>query len=289
MLYRIIACCLVAAALAFPARASLWHPEPGFWPEDARHAVPNNPAPPERTVPKQTLPPLPAQDEGTIRRVATKEKVAALTFDLCELSTMTTGYDAEIIDFLRVKRIPATLFLGGKWMRSHSMGEKAMLEQIRWTQAEYELLREEILKRAQAEGRSVELPEAVTLFRLPYGRCSDKALALLAREGLQVIQWSVVAETPQDNAVHGMGARVAGQVRPGAIILFHANRVPKGSAFMLRETVEELQRKGYRFVTVGELLKLGEPQRTRDGYFNKPGDNLNLDKLFGIDGTGRRK
>ena len=184
------------------------------------------------------------------------------------------------------------------------MSEKAMLEQIRWTQAEYELLREEILKRAQAEGRSVELPEAVTLFRLPYGRCTDKALALLAREGLQVIQWSVVAETPQDNAVHGMGARVAGQVRPGAIILFHANRVPKGSASMLKETVGELQRKGgvqlcrahlahkrkgYRFVAVGELLKLGEPQRTRDGYFNKPGDNLSLDTHFGIDGTGRRK
>ena len=150
-------------------------------------------------------------------------------------------------------------------------------------------MREEILKRARAEGRSVELPEAVTLFRLPYGRCTDKALALLAREGLQVIQWSVVAETPQGNAVHGMGARVAGQVRPGAIILFHANRVPKGSAFMLKETVGELQRKGYRFVTVGELLKLGEPQRTRDGYFNKPGDNLSLDTHFGIDGTGRRK
>ena len=101
MLHKIIVCCLVVVALAFPARASsLWHPEPGFLPEDARHAVPNNPAPPERTVPEQVLPPLPVQDEGTIRRVATKEKVAALTFDLCELSTMTTGYDAEIIDFL---------------------------------------------------------------------------------------------------------------------------------------------------------------------------------------------
>ena len=105
MLHKIIVCCLVVVALAFPARASsLWHPEPGFLPEDARHAVPNNPAPPERTVPEQVLPPLPVQDEGTIRRVATKEKVAALTFDLCELSTMTTGYDAEIIDFLREKR-----------------------------------------------------------------------------------------------------------------------------------------------------------------------------------------
>ena len=39
---------------------------------------------------------------------------------------------------------------------------------------------------------------------------------------------------------------------------------------MLKETVGELQRKGYRFVTVGELLKLGEPQRTRDGYFTNP-------------------
>ncbi|WP_308775739.1 polysaccharide deacetylase family protein [uncultured Bilophila sp.] len=316
MPHKLIVCCLLMAALAFPARASsLWHPEPGFLPEDARHAVPNNPAPPERTVPKHALPPLSAEGEGTIRCVAAKEKVAALTFDLCELATMTTGYDADIIDFLREKRIPATLFMGGKWMRSHRersmqlmadplfeignhgwshgnfgiMGEKAMLEQIRWTQAEYELLREEILRRAVTEGRGVELPEAIRLFRLPYGRCSDKALALLAREGLEVIQWSVVAETPQDNAVRGMGERVAGQVRPGAIILFHANRVPKGSAFMLKETVEALQRKGYRFVTVGELLTLGEPQRTRDGYFNKPGDNLSLDKHFGIDGTGRRK
>ena len=47
MLHKIIVCCLVVVALAFPARASsLWHPEPGFLPEDARHAVPNNPAPP---------------------------------------------------------------------------------------------------------------------------------------------------------------------------------------------------------------------------------------------------
>lgn len=75
MLHKIIVCCLVVVALAFPARASsLWHPEPGFLPEDAGTPVPNNPAPPERTVPEQVLPPLPVQDEGTIRRVATRKK-----------------------------------------------------------------------------------------------------------------------------------------------------------------------------------------------------------------------
>ena len=316
MPYKMIWCCLLALAFVFPARgASLWNPEPGFVPGDARRAIPNNPAPPERTAPEVVLPPLPAASEGTVRRVATREKVAALTFDLCELSTITTGYNAEIIDFLREKRIPATLFLGGKWMRTHAertmqlmadplfeignhawahgnfgiMDERGMLEQVRWTQAEYELLRENILERAKAEGRTVAVPEAMRLFRLPYGRCSDRALALLAHEGLEVIQWSVVAETPEDNTVPGLGKRVAGQVRPGAILLFHANRVPKGSAVMLRETVGELLSRGYRFVTVGELLRLGEPQRTRNGYFNKPGDNLILDGEFGIDGTGRKR
>ena len=299
---------------AVPAGASLWEPAPGFVAEDARRAVPNDPSPPERTLPKRRLPPLPPEREGTIRSVAVREKTAALTFDLCELATMTTGYDAAVIDFLRERRIPATLFLGGKWMRSHEertmqlmadplfeigshawshgnfgiMDERSMLEQIRWTQAQYELLREAVLERAAREGRAASVPESMRLFRLPYGRCSDAALALLAREGLEVVQWDVAAETPGDNAVPGLGGRVAGQVRPGSILLFHANRVPRGTAAMLAETVDALTRRGYRFVTVGELLRLGEPRRTRDGYFNRPGDNIVLDGRFGPDGTGRR-
>ena len=54
-------------------------------------------------------------------------------------------------------------------------------------------------------------------------------------------------------------------------------------------TVRIIRKKAFSEDDVGELLKLGEPQRTRDGYFNKPGDNLSLDTHFGIDGTGRRK
>ena len=305
---------LLILVIAMPAGASLWEPAPGFLPEDGRRAVPNDASPPERTVPRFTPPSLPEEHEGTIRRVAIREKKVALTFDLCELATITTGYDAAIIDFLRQRQIPATLFLGGKWMRSHRMramqlmadplfeignhawshgnfgimNERSMLEQIRWTQAEYERLREEILAQAVDDGRPVTLPESMVLFRLPYGRCSDAALKVLAREGLEVIQWDVAAETSGDNAIPGLGKQVADQVQPGSILLFHANRVPRGSAALLTETVDILTRRGYQFVTVGELLKLGDPQRTREGYFNRPGDNLNLDHQFGPDGTGRR-
>lgn len=286
-------------------------------PADQRRALPNNSAPPDRRMPQTLLPPLPPEEQGTIRRVDVPvgDKVAALTFDLCELATVTTGYDAAIINFLRRERIPATLFIGGKWMRTHAartrrlmaeplfeignhawthgnfgiMGPDRMREQIFRTQAQYELLRAEALRDAASEGRSMpDIPPVPTLFRLPYGRCSDQALKLLADAGLRVIQWDVVAEAAADNSRPGLAGEVARRVRPGSILLFHANLVPKGSAALLEGTVRNLQRHGYRFVTVRELLSMGAPQRTRDGYFNKPGDNKALDTRFGIDGTGLR-
>ncbi|MBQ3395938.1 MAG: hypothetical protein IJG55_06380, partial [Synergistaceae bacterium] len=69
---------------------------------------------------------------------------------------------------------------------------------------------------------------------------------------------------------------------------FHANLVPKGTVNLLREVVNILENDGYIFVSVSELLRMGEPETVRDGYFTSPKDNYMLDKKFGIDGTGRR-
>lgn len=287
---------------------------------DARKALPNNATPPARRKPSVMLPSLPGDDVGVIRRVALADnaKVAALTFDLCELDTVTTGCDMDIINFLREERIPATLFMGGKWMRTHarrvlrimtdpqfeignhawSHGNFALLSpsgmraQVLWTQAQYELLREEVQRRARAEGLPTpDMPPVPTLFRLPYGRCNERALQTLAGLGMRVVQWDVVAESGGDNTRPEYARRearlVASRVRPGSILLFHANLVPKGSARLLRETVAELRRKGYSFVSVSTLLRMGTPQRTMDGYFTSPGDNKALDARFGVDGTGR--
>ena len=79
---------------------------------------------PDRTPPATTgapaLPPLPDRLTGSIRRVETAgAKLVALTFDLCELSDQTAGYDGEVVDALRAAKAKATFFAGGKWMRSH--------------------------------------------------------------------------------------------------------------------------------------------------------------------------
>ena len=276
---------------------------------DKRRAITNNSAPPDRTIPIYQLPPV--SPDGVIRRVNLPDglKAVALTFDMCELDTTTTGCDMDVINFLREHSIPATLFMGGKWMRTHSQrvkqimtdpifelanhnwshGNCALLSpeglkaQILWTQAEYELLRE--------EAGLDDIPESMTLFRLPYGRNSERSLKIIAELGLRVIQWDVAAEAG-DNSSPARAKRsaklVAGMTKPGSILLFHANLVPKGTMNLLREVVSILESQDYIFVKVSDLLDMGEPETVRDGYFSRPKDNYSLDRKFGIDGTGRK-
>ncbi|MCQ2445120.1 MAG: polysaccharide deacetylase family protein [Mailhella sp.] len=313
VLHAVLVSALAAATAvdAGAAPAGEWAPAR----TDERKAVPNDPSPPARTEPRHVLPPLGKDEEGTIRRVELPEgvKAVAFTFDMCELSTVTTGCDMDVIAVLREEGIPATLFMGGKWMRTHAgrvrqlmreplfeignhawthgnfgiMDAESMQEQIRFTQAQYEILRQEALREAglPEEGDSAPVPK---LFRFPYGRCCDEALAVVAANGMKAVQWSVVGEDGGDSSSRGNVQDVLRRIRPGDIILCHANRVPKGTAGLVKAVAGELRRRGYRFVTAGELLEMGKPQRTRNGYFMVPGDNLPLDTKFGIDGTGRR-
>ncbi len=285
---------------------------------DRRGAIPNDKRAAQHRTPDASLPPNPAAADGVIRRVNLPggEKACALTFDLCELDTATSGFDADMLIWMQDKTIPATLFMGGKWMRSHErrvrevlrdplfeignhawahanfalLSEDRMREEILDTQAQYEQLRRLAVRDAgrSAVGGGPEIPASLRLFRFPYGRCTPEALQVVADLGLEPIQWDVVAETGGNNASLARGRHVAGQVKPGSILLFHANLVPRGSFQLLRYVVTALERDGWRFVTVSELLAMGAPEREKEGYFEKPGDNASLDGRYGREGTGRK-
>jgi len=53
---------------------------------------------------------------GVLTHLATPGKVIALTFDACGPTKSDSGYDAALIDYLRQEKIPATLFLTGRWL-----------------------------------------------------------------------------------------------------------------------------------------------------------------------------
>ncbi|MFV9870110.1 MAG: polysaccharide deacetylase family protein [Anaplasma ovis] len=274
---------------------------------------------PDLTLPDGGCTPLWAQwgangKRGNIRSVSLRPdagKVVALTFDFCELSTKTAGYDGRVIDFLRQRGIPATLFLGGKWMKTHqeramqliadplfeignhawTHGNFALLpvkdatEQVMCTERQYEILRDAIGARLH-DGISREefekIPKSLSLFRLPYGRVADANLDLLHKIGVRVIQWNIVVpewERISDKFVSGMG------IRRGSILLMHATSVPPYTLENLEVIVGFLQKEGYSFATVTELLDMGSPNVHTEGYFRHSGDNVFLDNRYVRYGT----
>ncbi len=266
--------------------------------------------PPDRLEPVAPMPAVPEDRRGVIRRVhiPTGDMVLALTFDLCERASNRTGYRTEIVNFLREKGVAATFFAGGKWMRSHPertvqlmadplfelanhswthanlalTDESETRDQVLWTQAQYELLREDLAHRARERGLGAEMaavPASMSLFRLPYGRNAPETLERLAAMGLPVIQWDVLGEGGAGTA-RDMALRAAGEVRPGSIVLMHANAVPRHTHEIVPVFVDELLRRGWRFVTVSELLAMGEAETVQDGYFERPGDNRQFDSGY---------
>jgi len=254
------------------------------------------------------LPAVPGAMRGAIRRVSPPggRKVAAITFDLCERANNVAGYNNQIINLLREQNVRATFFAGGKWMRSHPektmqlmadprfelgshtwthgnlalMSRAEIIQQMRLTEVQYALLRAELAGRAKTKGLEDALdrvPQRLRLMRLPYGRSSELALDTLAELGYPVIQWDVAGEDGEEAAL--------ARVRPGSIVLLHANAVPKNSFQVLKRLVAELRARGYELLTVSELLRLGTPESVRDGYFTEPGDNLRYDSEYPGKGT----
>lgn len=272
----------------------------------------SDPSPPERiTYRKQTT--LPEKLSGSIRYVKPRnsEKLVALTFDLCEQANERSGYDADLVNYLRDHQVKATFFAGGKWMRSHpektmqlmadplfEIGNHAwthgnlrvlnghkMEDEMTWTQAEYELLREKLLKSKCAAKLSYKaaaaVPPALTAFRFPYGACNYQSLAAINQMGLAAIQWNIVTGDPaRSQTADNIARTVLNQIQPGSIVIAHANGRGWHTAKALPLIVAKLRARGYRFVKISELLARGEVVAADSCYELKPGDNLRYDRLF---------
>jgi len=93
------------------------------------------------------------------------------------------------------------------------------------------------------------------VFRPPYGDYDGAVLRSAASLGLATIMWEV---DPGDYTLPGVSAierHVLAQVRPGAIVLSHDGGGPRGQTLAAYPgIIRALRARGYRFVTVPELL-----------------------------------
>jgi len=287
----------------------------------------NNPdrSPPLRQIPIHKRDALKPDYQNSIRSVKPRNnrKIVALTFDLCERTLERTGYDAEIINYLRQHNIKATFYAGGKWMRSHpektkqlmadplfeignhawTHGNMRVLEaqdlqemhnQILWTQAQYELLYEELsgrfnncrlssLSKNEWLTEINNIPAIPLTFRFPYGTCGPNSLNALADYGLPAIQWDIVTADPwKGQTAEGIANAIKKRIKPGSIIIAHANGRGHKTSEALKLFIQPILDKEYEFVTVTELLNEAEIIYTEETcYEERPGDNKRYDKIFG--------
>jgi peptidoglycan/xylan/chitin deacetylase (PgdA/CDA1 family) len=93
------------------------------------------------------------------------------------------------------------------------------------------------------------------VFRPPYGYYDGSVVRTAASLGLATITWNV---DPSDYALPGTAAirrRVLAQVRPGSIVISHDGGGPRGQTLAAYPgIIRALRSRGYRFVTVPELL-----------------------------------
>jgi peptidoglycan-N-acetylglucosamine deacetylase len=207
---------------------------------------------------------IPAQFQGqTVTRVELQsgEKVIALTFDDGPWS-----HTPQILDILKKYDIKATFFVIGRHIQAHREELRRVAQEGHaignhtWNHHYHSVSTET----AAAElGQTADLLEDVTgietlMFRPPGGNLTNGLTSYAAQNNYAVVMWSVDSHDYMSSAsVSSIAEKVMGGIHSGAIVLFHdggGNRTATVQA--LPQILNQLQKQGYRFVTVPELLEL---------------------------------
>lgn len=189
----------------------------------------------------------------------------ALTFDLCPVRD-PIGYDAALVEYLKVNKIPATFFVSGRWAARHDR-EMQDLRSVPFFElgthgdvhAHLPLLEETEQRREVSRAVSYlkdRYGVAAPLFRPPYGEFNDVTVRVVQALDLRFILWDVVSGDPDPTLpAANILTRVSRKIRPGSILIFHANGKGKHTGEVIRALHESLlDQKHLRPMTVTDLL-----------------------------------
>jgi len=198
-------------------------------------------------------------------RVETSERLVALTLDdgptpegtAAVLSALERG-GARATFFLigrQIERNPQEvrrILAAGHEVANHSWSHRWMIgRSSRWYDREIARTAT-LLRRLGARGP--------LLFRPPFGKKLIGLPLAVRRQGHRLIMWDVAEPDTADPHVYA--AHIVERARPGSIILMHvmyrSNRVAREA---LPLVIDGLRRRGFRIVTVGELLARAEAER----------------------------
>ena len=213
------------------------------------------------------------EEPGVVRALPAARRVIALTFDACG-GRGGSGYDRNLIDFLRQREVPATLFLNSRWIDANPAAFRQLAGEplfeianhgtrhlplsvtgrsaygIAGTRSAGEVYDEVAGNQAKLT-RLLGVPPR--FFRSGTAYCDDIAARVVTDLGERFVSFSVNGDggatfTPEQvrRAVTAAG--------DGSIVICHMNHPERGTAGGIAAAVPYLLASGYRFVRLsGEL------------------------------------
>ncbi|MFE7135326.1 polysaccharide deacetylase family protein [Streptomyces sp. NPDC057638] len=211
---------------------------------------------------------------------ATAAKTVALTFDAdmtADQGPRAAGGERfdnpGLIDALRTLKVPSTIFMTGRWAEEYpdqarAIGTDPLFEIANHSYSHYAFTaRCYELPTVSADAMRTDVERAFTAFRqagarriVPYfrfpGGCYDTAaLRAIAPTRVTAVQWDVVSGDAFATDADAVAEQVLAGVRPGSVVVLHCTRsAAPVTERAIRRIVPELRARGYRMVTVSELM-----------------------------------
>ena len=240
-----------------PARCLLAFLLIGFVPRNQLPAQANDAAKPA----------APAEAQITFNWVHVDAPYIAMTFDDGPSPKLTP----KLLDLLAAHHIKATFFVIGQNVAEYpevvarAVREGHEIGNHSWSHANLGRLSDEGVRRELKKTDDAIYNAAgvrPTLMRPPYGSITAHEKRWIYEEfGYRVIMWDV---DPLDWRRPGPAVvcnRILKETRPGSIVLSHD--IHPGTIQSMPATLEQLEARGFKFVTVSELIKMQRPEPTK--------------------------
>src|ERR1700756_1085559 len=211
-------------------------------------------------TPQKSVGKRPAEQNITFNSVHTDGPYIAMSFDDGPSATLTL----KLLDLLAAHHIKATFFVIGENVMEHpeivarAAREGHEIGNHSWSHPNLAKMSQENV-RSQLQRTDDAIKNATgkrpTLMRPPYGSITDREKHWIHDEfGYQIILWDV---DPYDWKRPGPAVvrnRILKETRPGSIVLSHD--IHPGTIEAIPSTFDELEAKGFKFVTVSELIRM---------------------------------
>src|SRR2546425_819394 len=218
----------------------------------------------ESTVAERDSRSAPTESSITFSSVHVDGPYIAMTFDDGPSATLTP----KLLDLLAAHHIKATFFVIGENVAEHpeivtrAAHEGHEIGNHSWSHPNLAKMSDEGVRR---EVRRTEdaIKSATgarpTLLRPPYGSLTARQQRWIHDEvGYEIILWDV---DPYDWKRPGAAVvcnRILKETRAGSIVLSHD--IHPGTIEAMPRTFDQLEAKGFKFVTVSELIRMARPE-----------------------------